>query len=78
MNEKIKDGGPCFPQLAKAGTVAVSKGGLTVRDWFAGQAMRAILETDEYQIAEGRRILAINCYALADAFIAEREKGGGS
>ena len=35
---KIEDGGAAFPTFAKAGDCALSEGGLTARDWFAGQA----------------------------------------
>lgn len=46
----------------------------TLRDWFAGLALRAIIDTDDYAIQDGRRLLAINCYAIADAMLAERSK----
>ena len=45
----------------------------SLRDWFAGQAMRAAIDNDGYEIAEGRRLLAINCYLLADAMLSARE-----
>lgn len=32
---KSKDGGSAFPTITQAGSVALSEGGLTRRDWFA-------------------------------------------
>lgn len=45
-----------------------------LRDWFAGQALRAVIDTDGYEIAEGREILARNCYRIADAMLAARKR----
>lgn len=36
---KINDGGSAFPVLMKVGEVAKSEAGMTLRDWFAGQAL---------------------------------------
>lgn len=60
-----KDGGQAFP--------STYENGITVRDYFAAQA----LSTDwiaDYSITEGA---AIAC-KYADAMIAERSKGGAS
>lgn len=40
---KADDGGPIFPVFKKAGDLEMSEGGLTVRDYFATQAMAAML-----------------------------------
>lgn len=62
--------------------------GLSVRDWFAGQAlagMSAVPDTrtfpnpaDEYELSAWRENLmgvdAAWCYAMADAMLAERDK----
>ena len=69
-SEAKKDGGPAFPGEG-AITIRHPEGGdetstawfsgMTLRDWFAGQAL-----------ASG---MAINrCYPAADAMLAEREK----
>lgn len=58
--------------------------GMTLRDWFAGQAFGAAFSgmtnidgfTDE-EIAEEMRLLAKVVYAGADAMLAERAKGSG-
>ena len=57
------DGGKAYP------TSSGCNGGLTIRDYFAGQAMSRLaatfLEPDK---------LAAACYARADAMLVEREK----
>lgn len=67
------DGGPAFPfdhQNPEGGWINT---GMTLRDYFAAQA----LSTDwiaDYSVAEG----AVLAYKYADAMIAERSKGGAS
>ncbi len=61
-------GGPAFGKFIKRGEVAISEGGLTVRDWFAGQALTFI------QRASTDQQLAADAYEIADAMIAERDK----
>lgn len=48
--------------------------GMTLRDWFAGQALTAWL-------ADGcprgdDAVMAAECYVIANAMLAERQKGG--
>ena len=72
------DGGPAFPRqhiVADANDVGFKMGcpGMTLRDYFAGQAMAATLtwaKGPSPRIAEGS-------YLMADAMLAEREKGEG-
>lgn len=74
----INDGGPAFPNLGFSG---VGGNGMTLRDWFAGQALigaattikAASYEEVETQVAP---IVARLTYAIADAMLAERAKGG--
>lgn len=73
MSER-DDGGPAFPTEPNTQSGRFKHHGMTLRDWFAGLALRAVLDTDDYNIAEGRRLLAINCYAIADAMLAERSR----
>ena len=57
---------------------------MTLRDWFAGQALAGIMANEKrireiIQLADrqDRQVpnsIAIDCYALADAMIAERAK----
>ena len=63
-------GGPAFPTINYA---AVYSEGMTLRDYFAGQAMAAVNlgigVSDEYY-----RKTAKHCYAVADAMLREREQ----
>ena len=85
---KIEDGGPAFPTAdseAKANepgyptvTVAAANQGMSLRDWFAGQAMTAILPAvaaGNYDL-DGEGVLGMqiakHAYAMADFMITER------
>ena len=67
------DGGP-----VQGGTVTELRRvftGVTIRDWFAGQAMAASFRLGTTAIAEIYEAnLAAQCYKLADAMLAERMK----
>lgn len=78
-----KDGGPAFPVVSgmhvgclKGECCRVSEG-LSLRDWFAGQALVGLLANE----TTGKEIAPVDCvegaYVLADAMLAERAKGGG-
>jgi len=91
MNE-IDDGGSAFPGLelfedrfveaaGKTETVkAYSVPGMTLRDYFAGQALAGFLpnnDADLRGIAEvGGAKVAAFVYSIADAMLAERKKAG--
>ena len=71
----INSGGPAYPTNNYAAIVPISTGyseGMTLRDYFAGQAMAAVNlgigVSDEYY-----RKTAKHCYAVADAMLKERE-----
>ncbi|HEU4986898.1 MAG TPA: Arc family DNA-binding protein [Rhizobiaceae bacterium] len=51
---------------------------LALRDWFAGQALAAIIQADGIQFANRMTEHAQFAYAQADAMLAEREKGGAA
>lgn len=77
---KENDGGPAYP-CADAYTAAQGFTGMSLRDWFAGQALNllaASLYVQDHPL-EGVTPAgtARGCYAIADAMLAEREKGGG-
>lgn len=63
MNNPINDGGPAFPDDSW-------QVGMTLRDYFAGQAMVGILSSPE---APNDATLARYAYNLADTMIAARE-----
>lgn len=77
---KREDGGPAFPVADMAKTQC---SGLSLRDYFAGQALAAVAAfwakheptMNPKFSAEGDRLLiAADCYAIADAMLAERSK----
>ena len=76
----INDGGPAFPHDGQANYT----GGMSLRDWLAGQALIVLIriaETpkarDEYQSEEElKQAFAADAYDWADAMLAERAKGG--
>jgi len=79
----MKDGGPAFPcdlQFSGSGYCANSDakltGGMSLRDWFAGQALigyLAIHSDAECSIPEPQSA-ARSAYTFADSMLAEREK----
>ena len=71
MSER-KDGGPAFP--VPTDDYAPGRSGMSLRDWFAGQALMGWVSDPEIGGFDQDKIAAA-CYELADAFLAEREKG---
>jgi len=71
---KINDGGPAFPLehdgMRGVSIVRVYDPGMTLRDWFAGQALRARWSDGSPMSAEDAAQFA---YQLADAMLAARE-----
>lgn len=72
MSTKI-DGGYAFPVVNERGTVS---SGMTIRDWFAGQAIIAVTLTDtRSRLPELDYVdVAALAYALADAMLDARER----
>jgi hypothetical protein len=75
MEMAKNNGGPAFPEI---GNVAYNsdwqnEGGMSLRDWFAGQYMAGVLggEVGSHLRSD---VLARDAYAYADAMIAERDK----
>lgn len=79
MSEKIEDGGPAFPTPEPQ--IYVDRLGMSLRDWFAGQALAGILGSGEFLSADGLWVgngalpTAEAAYLLADAMIAARKAG---
>lgn len=73
MMEEIKDGGPAFPfeyeAFTRYGRELVSGKGMSLRDWFAGQALSNLPGNG------GAVQMARTAYLIADAMIAERMRG---
>lgn len=74
MSEKINDGGAAFPasDCGHGGPY----GGMTLRDWFAGQALANLVRdyetTGQMISAETVNEIAGDAYAMADAMLATR------
>ena len=64
-----QDGGPAFPCEEIKQAIPVWHNGMTLRDYFAGQALAGFCDTD---IPFSPRGAAERCYAIADAMLAER------
>ena len=60
-----KDGGPAFPSTHSAD-------GMSLRDWFAGQALADLASVDRDVEMFGVDEVAKECYQLADAMLAHR------
>jgi hypothetical protein len=77
MTDTRKDGGPAFPGQSLDDQGFPSRPhapGMSLRDWFAGQALVGFLATP---IGDGNPTAedwARDSYAVADALIAERSK----
>lgn len=71
---KINQGGPAFPSSGLITTDGVVFEGMTLREWFAGQAMRMLLDEDPFDDLNYKAI-ARHAYNLADAMIQGREEG---
>lgn len=78
-----KDGGPAFPTEPKysirkdgAQLCLAAQPGMTLRDWFAGQALSGILAFHTADTARqiNAKDAALAAYVYADAMLAEREK----
>lgn len=80
MSTPINDGGPAFPRTGADGHTS-PQSGMTLRDWFAGQALAGtdisrVMEEALYDGAtpdEFARVLTGAAYKMADAMIAARE-----
>lgn len=69
------DGGPAFPTgHTTRETVHIGADGMSLRDWFAGQALARLAEAVSEDITTGReKRIATSAYELADAMLAARE-----
>lgn len=88
MSDKVKDGGPAFPHHfeSAAGHQNFCEGqGMSLRDWFAGQALAnptiCTGEAPDWQVrawlgeisgVRREQIVAAQAHAYADAMIAAR------
>jgi hypothetical protein len=81
---KIKDGGPAFPGATVVrngmhGTKKVNNSGTSLRDYFAIRIAGGLAAFSGTQgTAYGPGEIATRSYEIADAMIAQRDKGGAS
>jgi hypothetical protein len=85
MSNKINDGGPAFPHLRRHISdntyIPLAEGGMSLRDWFAGQALAGIAMATTTAAIHGigqvppPEIEAEWAFATADAMLAAREEG---
>ncbi len=79
MKPPINDGGPAFPvadTVHSTGQVQYGVNGMTLRDYFAGQALGgqlAFSPSDPFKKYHQPEEVAAACYRFADAMIAARE-----
>ena len=77
------DGGPAYPyvQMSEATGQPINgcfSPGMTLRDWFAGQALAGMIAWGGRYAKGMEGKGAEECYKQADAMLTEREKGGAA
>lgn len=80
---RTQDGGPAFPSSHDYGWSeklkryeAVGDKGMSIRDWFAGQFLMGLAAGQQRKMTTlHARDISADCYKIADAMLAEREKG---
>ena len=83
MSNEINDGAPAFP-CQFSGTTRSDAAGMTLRDYFAARVMPAVYSeycssAEKVGFDEGWMMgVAMDAYAMADAMLAAREKGGAA
>lgn len=72
MGKKTDDGDPAFPvQLGTQHDRYLAAPGMSLRDWFAGQALTGLLMRTSLG---GPKTLADMAYEFADAMLEERKR----
>ncbi|SCM71599.1 conserved hypothetical protein [uncultured Pleomorphomonas sp.] len=76
----VDNGGPAFARAyfehATTGEWSPAQDGMSLRDWFAGQAVGGIVAS-EGESRTPSDIVAKRAYELADAMLTARESGNG-
>jgi hypothetical protein len=80
MSNWRDNGGPAFPQNDLSsygmGPAECSNGGMTLRDWFAGQALVGLLANERINASDGAytpKMAAEDAYTTADAMLGARK-----
>ena len=76
--KNLNDSGPAFPMPLDddrdcGPRYAAGYGGMSLRDWFAGQALAGMLANPETYTVSNEEI-AISCGEIADAMLTERSQ----
>ncbi len=72
MSAPFDDGGPIASSLHNGEASVTPTGGLSVRDWFAGQALAGILAADT-SLQHSAETCALWAFNQADAMLAARK-----
>lgn len=76
MSSPINDGGPAFPRSATRGSsgmiIRESQQGMSMRDYFAGQALAGIMAG--HYVSNAADWVPTTAYRMADAMIEARSK----
>lgn len=72
MTDKREDGGPAFPTEPRGPVYGDKYDGMTLRDWFAGQALAGIIAHPNLEGWEPA-ITAKWAYEIADAMLEARK-----
>ena len=75
---EINNGGPAFPTQELPQWSWPGSTGMSLRDWFAGQALSGLL-SGFYRTSTNANLAEVpaEAYAIADAMLAERAKAEG-
>ena len=78
---RIDDGGPAFPHSHDWGWSektkryeAAGQPDMTLRDWFAGQALASMTVAPDYSKGPCNAAMAERAYVIADAMLSARNK----
>jgi hypothetical protein len=79
MDKKLDDGGPAFPRVVTEDWRERQDGGMTLRDYFAGQAMQALITKTPVGsappgITNRNKATAVGAYDYADAMLRARKE----
>ena len=77
MSTPINDGGPAFPHFKtneQGKTELCPQGGMTLRDYFAGQAMQGLMASGNLPGDTTFDVLAEYSYSNADAMLKARKE----
>lgn len=78
MTQQKPDGGYAYPQSQHVGYIGVSEGGMSLRDYYAGQALNGLLSTNSHLYMNGEKKtfdendFALMAWNIADAMIRAR------